>query len=38
MTRVLRAFGEETGRPVRAGEDDAAYCVRVFSVEAENPS
>jgi hypothetical protein len=34
VAHVLRAFGEQTGRPKRADEDDVGYCARVFRVEA----
>jgi hypothetical protein len=38
VAHVLRAFGEQTGRPLLTDEDDVAYCARVFGVEAAVPS
>jgi hypothetical protein len=38
VAHVLRAFGEQSGRPIQDGEHDIAYCARVFRVEAEDPS
>jgi hypothetical protein len=35
VAHVLRAFGEELGKPPTPDEEDVAYCLRVFSVEAE---
>jgi hypothetical protein len=35
LAHLLRSFGEETSRPALDGEDDVAYCARVFGVEAE---
>lgn len=37
LSHVLRAFGEQSGRPQRSDEDDVSYCARVFRVEAESP-
>lgn len=38
LANVLRAFGEQSGRAKLDGEDDVAYCHRVFGVEASAPS
>lgn len=37
VANVLRLFGEDLGHEQRAGEDDVAYCARVWDVEAEEP-
>jgi hypothetical protein len=33
LARLLASYAEELGRPRNVGEDDAAYCRRLFKVE-----